>query len=173
MEDSNFRPISLRKGTVGGWSPRMRFDLVVNTMLKCAITTGEITVHNPNLWRPLIDIRDAVKAYEISIFSDLGITGIFNISHSNYTIGNLAEDIKVKLKEFGHDVNLDVQNRPDVRNYLASNEKAMNILCFAPKFNPRDSIHEIMLNFDFHSTDVSDKSYYNILTFEGLVNDTR
>ena len=32
METKDFRPISLRKGTVGGWSPRMRFDLVVNAM---------------------------------------------------------------------------------------------------------------------------------------------
>ena len=60
MKDNNFRPISLRKGTVGGWSPRMRFDLVVNTMTKCALTEKKIIVHNPNLWRPLVDIRDVV-----------------------------------------------------------------------------------------------------------------
>ena len=41
MESENFRPISLRKGTVGGWSPRMRFDLVVNAMTKSALSLGE------------------------------------------------------------------------------------------------------------------------------------
>ena len=60
LQDESFRPISMRKGTVGGWSPRMRFDLVVNTMTKFALTQGKIVVHNPNLWRPLIDIRDVV-----------------------------------------------------------------------------------------------------------------
>ena len=63
LEDEVFRPISMRKGTVGGWSPRMRFDLVVNTMTKYALTQGKIVVHNPNLWRPLIDIRDVTQAY--------------------------------------------------------------------------------------------------------------
>ena len=68
MEDNNFRPISLRKGTIGGWSDRMRFDLVVNTMTKCALSEGKIVVNNPELWRPLIDIRDVVQAYEKAIF---------------------------------------------------------------------------------------------------------
>src|ERR1700724_3447695 len=41
LMDESFSVISLRKGTVSGYSPRMRLDLVVNTMFKCAIRDGE------------------------------------------------------------------------------------------------------------------------------------
>ena len=44
LADATFEPIIMRQGTVGGWSPRMRWDLVVNTMVKCALTRGEIRV---------------------------------------------------------------------------------------------------------------------------------
>src|SRR2546426_10801035 len=38
--DKDFSVIALRKGTVSGYSPRMRFDLIVNTMFKCAMQDG-------------------------------------------------------------------------------------------------------------------------------------
>ena len=34
MQDDGFSAIALRKGTICGYSPRMRFDLIVNTMYK-------------------------------------------------------------------------------------------------------------------------------------------
>ena len=34
MQDEGFSAIALRKGTICGFSPRMRFDLIVNTMYK-------------------------------------------------------------------------------------------------------------------------------------------
>ncbi len=106
LEDDSFRPILFRKGTVGGWSPKMRYDLVVNTMLKSAFTTGEIIVNNPKLWRPLIDIRDVIQGYELAIEADLGVTGIFNLSGVNLTIGDLGEVIYNELKKRGYSVKL-------------------------------------------------------------------
>jgi nucleoside-diphosphate-sugar epimerase len=172
LQDESFRPISMRKGTVGGWSPRMRFDLVVNTMTKFALTQGKIVVHNPNLWRPLIDIRDVVEYYKKAIMSDLGVTGVFNICGENYTIGKLAEDVEQELSENGIDIEVEIQKRPDVRNYLASNEKAKKLLGFEPLYGPRESIREVLKEIKANNLDLSNKRFYNIQTFMELENAT-
>ena len=55
MVEENFSAICLRQGTVCGYSPRMRLDLVVNTMFKNAISERLITVNNPAIWRPILE----------------------------------------------------------------------------------------------------------------------
>jgi len=168
MADEGFRPIAMRKGTVGGWSSRMRFDLVVNTMTKYALAQGKITVHNPNLWRPLIDIRDVVTAYRKAIMCSLNISEVFNICGENYTIGRLANDVVNTFAEAGTAIEVDTQNRPDVRNYLASNEKAKRILDFTPEFGPANSIQQILHHVSEKNIDLDDKRHYNIRTFMEL-----
>ena len=166
LEDENFRPISLRKGTVGGYSQRMRFDLVVNTMTKTALTENKIVVNNPSLWRPLVDIRDVVSAYIRSIESSLEITGIYNISYDNYTIGRLADEIKDELNNCGYDIKIIVKNIQDVRNYKVTNSKAKMQLDFTPKLSPRDSVKEILKNIDAKKINFNENKYYNIATFK-------
>lgn len=168
LADDDFKPICLRKGTVGGWSPRMRFDLVVNTMTKYALATGELTVNNPKLWRPLIDIRDVVQSYIKSIETD--VSGVFNICSQNMTIGELANEIKDELSKHGHNIKIKTLNKPDVRNYKATNEKAKKILGFSPIYKPSDSVREILENIDLKSIDFDEKKYYNITTFKEMKN---
>src|SRR5208282_2525580 len=58
LMDESFSVISLRKGTICGYSPRMRLDLIINTMFKNGVRNREITVNNPSIWRPILSIED-------------------------------------------------------------------------------------------------------------------
>ena len=59
MADETFTPVVLRKGSVYGYSPRMRFDLVVLS----ALQTGRLLLHNGGeMWRPLLSVQDAAAA---------------------------------------------------------------------------------------------------------------
>src|ERR671927_422091 len=88
-----FCPTLLRKGTIFGLAPRMRFDLVVNIFVLHAWRNRLLTVHGSGeVWRPLLHIRDAVDAYLHLLYSPTEkIRGeAFNLVHKNYRILELA-----------------------------------------------------------------------------------
>lgn len=59
LADDNFAVGILRNSTVYGFSESFRDDLVVNNLVACGLTTGEIKVKSDGTpWRPLIDVRD-------------------------------------------------------------------------------------------------------------------
>src|SRR4051794_24877379 len=59
LADEGLSPVLLRNGTVYGYSPRMRFDLVVNTFIKDALLNGKLMLHGGGwMWRPLVDVQD-------------------------------------------------------------------------------------------------------------------
>jgi nucleoside-diphosphate-sugar epimerase len=169
LEDDNFRPILFRKGTVGGWSPKMRYDLVVNTMLKSALTTGQIIVNNPKLWRPLVDIRDVIQGYEKAIEADLDVTGIFNLSGVNLTIGDLGQKLCDELNVLGINTKLTINNNPDVRNYKVSTNKIEDELGYKAQYTPIDSLTEILDNIDISNYDFNKDIYHNINIFKQIL----
>lgn len=170
LADDQFRPIILRKGTVVGWSPRMRFDLVTNSMVKSAITERRIVIHNPGLWRPLIDVEDAARAYMASLEADLGVAGIFNIATRNYRLQELAESVAGALIEFDLNVTLEVQAREGLRSYRVRTDKAKAILRFEPAKTMRSTVKKIMQHLISGSVvHLDDPRYYNIRQMEVLM----
>ncbi|MES1221978.1 MAG: SDR family oxidoreductase, partial [Bacteroidota bacterium] len=124
MAEENFSVICFRKGTINGYSPRMRLDLIVNTMFKTAVSAGEIIVNNPSIWRPILSIEDAISGYIRAVESAEGISGIFNLSSGNYTVGEVADFVKEAVeKNLNKKVKLNIKNIKDFRNYKVSNEK--------------------------------------------------
>src|SRR6201993_815138 len=126
--DKTFSVISLRKGTISGYSPRMRFDLIINTMFKTAMKNRIITVNNPSIWRPILSIDDAATAYIRAVEANQKISGVFNIASGNYTVGEVADLVKSAIQErMKIPVSLEIKHIQDFRNYKVSIEKAANV----------------------------------------------
>jgi nucleoside-diphosphate-sugar epimerase len=168
MADNNFSVICFRKGTVSGYSPRMRLDLIVNTMFKTALQNGEIIVNNPSIWRPILSIEDAISGYIRAIESADGITGVFNLSSGNYTVGEVADLVKEAVeKKLGKNVKLNIKNIKDFRNYKVTNEKAVTTLSFKPKHDVTAILDNLIVNLD-KFRDFENPNYYNIHVFKQL-----
>src|SRR6202046_5328879 len=98
LADEDFSVIVLRKGTISGYSPRMRFALIINTMFKNAVREHAITVNNPSIWRPILSIEDAATAYIRAIEANYKISGIFNVASGNYTVGEIGDLVKATVE---------------------------------------------------------------------------
>lgn len=170
LADENFSVISLRKGTISGYSPRMRFDLIINTMFKNALKDRTITINNPSIWRPILSIQDAATAYTRAIEADHKILGIFNIASGNYTVGEVGDLVKSTIEErLGLRVNLCIKHIQDFRNYKVSIEKAKNVLSFHPADEVKSIVANLIENMD-KCQDLENALYSNIETFKAIEN---
>ncbi len=168
QQGENFSVIALRQGTVCGYSPRMRLDLVINTMFKFAITDGIITVNNPAIWRPILDIRDAVSAYIRSIEAHEDISGIFNVASGNYTVGEISDAVQDGVETYlDLHPRINIKHIQDFRNYKVSIQKANEVISFKPRYSILDTVKSLADNLD-KFRDFDKEAYYNILTFKAM-----
>jgi len=168
MADEDLSVISLRQGTVCGHSPRMRFDLIVNTMFKTALDQGRITVNNPSIWRPILAINDAVRAYLRAVQANYSVTGVFNIASDNYTVGQVGDNVRDDMSVLmGQKIQIELLNRQDFRNYKVSFDKAKTYLGYSPRENITDMIKAMHGNLEIYD-DLSNEAYYNIQMFKKI-----
>ncbi len=168
LNDETFSVIALRKGTICGYSPRMRFDLIVNAMYKSARKDRLVTVNNPSIWRPILDIRDAVTGYLRAIQADYSLSGVFNIASGNYTVGQVGDMVKHKVEELdGEKVDILIKDVKDFRNYKVTTDRARTTLGFRPQFGVEDIVTHVHAQREgIHDFD-SDE-YYNIRVFSKM-----
>jgi nucleoside-diphosphate-sugar epimerase len=168
LADDTFSVISLRKGTISGYSPRMRFDLIINTMFRHAMTEHSININNPSIWRPILSIDDATTAYIRAIESSYQVKGIFNIASGNYTVGEVGDLVKSVIEQrLGFHLNLNIKHVEDFRNYKVSIEKAANVLSFHPTGDVKSIVANLIDNTD-KVRDWDNPMYSNIRTFKKL-----
>jgi nucleoside-diphosphate-sugar epimerase len=162
----DFSVISLRMGTVSGYSPRMRLDLIINTMFMSALKDHAIIVNNPSIWRPILSINDAVTAYTRAIEANQRISGIFNIASGNYTVGEAGGLAKTAIEEqLGVRVDLLINYFQGFRNYKVSFEKAKNVLSFHPTGDVKSIVGQLIDNLE-KFRDWDNPAYSNLATFK-------
>jgi nucleoside-diphosphate-sugar epimerase len=168
MSEKGFSVICFRQGTVSGYSPRMRLDLIVNTMFRCAMEQKAIVINNPSIWRPILGIEDACNAYIRAVEANEDISGIFNIASGNYTVGETADIVQNVLEEkLSTKIKLKIKHIQDYRNYKVSTEKATNVLSFKPKHDVESIVRELYSNVTKFQ-DYANPNYYNIKVFQTI-----
>lgn len=167
LADEDFCPVMLRKGTVYGFSPRMRYDLVVNTFVKDAFSNGVLNLHmGGEMWRPLLEIRDAARAYIACVEAPADkVRGeIFNVVNQNFRISEVGLRVREALRPFDVDVDLKpTYGISGVRNYRVSGDKISRVLGFQPSISIEDSVTDLVTQMRRHDyTDFANPRYYNI-----------
>lgn len=155
---------SLRQGTVCGYGPRMRFDLVINKMIRDAILYKKINTIDKNIWRPILDIDDACFIYDKIINNSIP-KGIYNIFSYNIKVEEIALRIKKYMEYKGYKIKIFNNSKvKEKRNYRVSRDKIEKFINhkFRSIDDTIDNIFKNIINFK----DLESKKYLNIYYFK-------
>jgi nucleoside-diphosphate-sugar epimerase len=138
-------PVVLRLATVFGASPRMRFDLVVNTLTARAVIDRKITIFGGNQWRPHVHCRDAARAFALALEAPgATVAGeVFNVGGDalNMRILDLG---RLVASSVGGGVEVVIgDDAQDPRDYRVAFSKIRDALGFVPEQSLQDGIREI------------------------------
>ena len=163
LKNDTFHPTVLRMATIYGFSPRMRFDLVINVLTLRAWTDNRITVYGGEQWRPLVHVEDAARAYLLCLQADLEkVDGqVFNVgsNQQNYQVGKLGE----MVAEVFEGVEIEtIPQTPDLRDYHVNFDKIGQVMGYQVGYSVKDGIEGIRQGLEEGLIgDYNDRRYYN------------
>ncbi len=137
--------IIFRLGTVYGWSPRMRFDIIINRIIEKTLWNETIEIFGGTQWRPFIHVKDAGNAL-ISAAEKPIQNEIINLVGENHQLIDIAKEITDNLK---------IISKTDNRSYHVNNEKIKNKLNWKPEMNIEKTMQE------FKKIDYLENIYHN------------
>ena len=162
---TNVEPVVLRLSTVFGLSPRMRFDLVVNTLTVRAIVDGTISIFGGSQWRPNVHCRDAARAFLTALEAPAsGVVGeVFNVGGASLN-HRIAEIGAMVAAEVGNTEVVQQADGTDPRDYRVSFEKIQRVLGFEPEFSVAAGIREIAaaVRADARFRQYQNPAYHNV-----------
>lgn len=173
LADDKFTVVVLRQATVYGLSPRMRFDLAINGMVKGFFKKGKVPIlRNGTQWRPFVHVKDASIAIILALEAPKEkVNGeIFNVGsdEQNYQIFELAKriahalNIPFEFEWYGH---------PDHRSYKVSFKKIRKVLNFKPKYNVEKGAIEIWEALKTGKVDPDDPRTITVEWYKHLLNE--
>jgi len=144
QEHGRVEVVILRLATVCGLSPRMRFDLMVNTITARASVDGRVRIVGANQWRPHIHVQDAAEAFlrAVEAPSASAAGGVFNVGaeHLNFTVGEIAEKVVSQIPGTVVEYFDRIEDR---RSYRVAFDHIQDTLGFEPTWTVDDAIREV------------------------------
>lgn len=142
LSDEKFTVCILRLATIFGLSPRMRFNLLINEIVREAYVKKRILLYKEDAWRPYAHTEDAADSLISILNADSKKINheIFNVGTENYQKKELVN----LVKKYVPDLIIDRQGGlPDNRDYKVSFEKIKKVIGFIPRRKVTDGIDEL------------------------------
>lgn len=141
LAGDRFSPTYLRNATAYGVSPRLRFDVVLNNLVGCGLTTGRVRLASDGTqWRPLVHVEDIARAFLAVLEAPLDAVHAraFNVGSTaeNYQIRELADLAAAAVP--GCTVEVAPSAQADVRNYRVDCVRITRELGFRTTWTARD-----------------------------------
>ena len=106
-QKSDVEYYALRFGTVNGYSPFLRSDVMINAMVNSALSDGHIKLYIKDTMRPILGINDLCGAIKTIIDCNEDKRGLYNLASFNKTAEQIAYEVAnvmgVEVKEFEAD----------------------------------------------------------------------
>ena len=153
-----FHPTILRIANCFGYSPRMRFDLLPNTVLRDAIYRKQVSIDSENTCRAFVHVDDVSRAIATCVRAHVNLVSgeIFNVGANNQ---NLTRRMVVNaVKKIHNDFEVKIiKQQPDLYDYKLSCKKIEKLLDFTPTW----TIEEGLADLKQHLTSGDIKDPYN------------
>jgi nucleoside-diphosphate-sugar epimerase len=151
--DSKVEYYGLRFGTVCGYSPTLRTDVMINSMVSSAKENGHIKLYVKDINRPILGINDLVNAVSAIISEKRDKRGIYNLASFNST----AEEIANAVAEICNVPIIELETPSLVTNakeqtvtydFAISSEKFINEFSFEFKEDVSTITNSLLDNWD-------------------------
>jgi nucleoside-diphosphate-sugar epimerase len=144
VDEYGFDGTALRMSTNYGWSPGVRFNLVVNHFVFRGLTNRPLTVYGDGSnWRPFIHVRDAARAYaQAALEPESWARAVYNVgsNDANYRISEIA---KIVREELDRELNVTyLEDEHPGPSYHVSFDR-LDETGFKPEWTLRDGIRDI------------------------------
>jgi nucleoside-diphosphate-sugar epimerase len=139
-----FHPTSLRIGTCHGFSPRMRFDLAINSLVRDAVLNKEINVVSGEQMRAFIHVRDVAQSFLACLKAHENLVSgeVFNVSANNQNLS--LNQVLNRLKPLIPDTRINmIPGEADLTGYRLSTKKIEQVLSFNATVSIEESICEM------------------------------
>jgi len=96
-EKSDVEFYGLRFGTLNGYAPITRTDVMINAMTSSALLNGEIKLYVKNIMRPILGINDLCRGIEAIVNCKEDKRGLYNLASFNKTAEQIAYEVSNTL----------------------------------------------------------------------------
>ncbi|MEO0332622.1 MAG: SDR family oxidoreductase [Bacteroidota bacterium] len=173
LADENFSPTFLRNATAYGHSPMLRIDLVVNNLLACAVSKGNIAIKSDGSpWRPLIHCKDIARAFVAlgEAPRDKVHNLIVNVggNEENYQVRDVADEVQKLLPDA--EIVYTGEVGEDPRNYKVNFDLLNSVLPdFQLEYNLKkgmEELHRKLVEHQFNERDFDGDQFVRLRTLK-------